>query len=308
MLSIRRKMEAKTLIGQFIRRMREQQDLTQERVAAQAGISYQFLSGLENGRENFSIDVLDSLAQALGCPLPNLVAGAYAGAGAPAPAPTVDAGFFRPKVPLPPGLTRAHLEAAMNSTQTLIARINANLRGGGGKPLAAYIQGNNFSGIVSNVLCDALSEHSPYRHNSSQAYPDLLNPKARIQGRATGLEVKTTVQIGKGGESHNGHSGWHLGACFAVDQPTGDIRFLHLMFAVLNGHGQKQPDWKYVGSKESADTGSRRTETYNTTLAGTTKLRDGSVFLDPRAVDFSRWKQARSGPMPSYSIFARPGA
>lgn len=306
MLSIQRKMEAKTLIGQFIRRLREQQDLTQDRVAAQAGISYQFLSGLENGRENFSIDVLESLAGALGCPLPNLVAGAYAGAG-PA-VPTVDTGCFRPRVPLPPGLTRAQLEAAMNGTQALIARINANLRGGGGKPLAAYIQGNNFSGIISNVLCDALSEHSPYKHNSNQAYPDLINPTAKAQGRGTGLEIKTTVQIGKGGESHNGHSGWHLVACFAVDQPTGDIRFLHLMFAVLNGHGHRQPDWKYVGSKESAATGSRRTETYNTTLEGTTKLRDGTVFLDARAVDFSRWRQARSGKIPPYSIFARSRA
>ena len=76
------------------------------------------------------------------------------------------------------------------------------------------------------------------------------------------------------------------------------------MFAVLNSHTHAQPDWKYVGSKVNADTGSRRTETYNTTLIGTTKLRDGSVFLDPDVIQFKRWKQGRVGLVPPYSIFA----
>ena len=74
--------------------------------------------------------------------------------------------------------------------------------------------------------------------------------------------------------------------------------------AVLNSHSHAEPDWKYVGSKVNETTGSRRTETYNTTLIGTTKLRDGSVYLDLAAVNFKRWKQQRLGSMPTYSIFA----
>ena len=77
------------------------------------------------------------------------------------------------------------------------------------------------------------------------------------------------------------------------------------MFAVLNGHSHAEPDWTYVGSKVNTETGSHRTETYNTTLIGTTKLRDGTVFIDPTAVDFKRWRQQRRGPTPSYSIFAK---
>jgi transcriptional regulator with XRE-family HTH domain len=296
-------MEAKAAIGRFVRQIREKQRLTQEQLAVKTGISYQFLSGLENGRENFSIDVLESLAKALACPLPDLVASAFAGPSAPLP--TVNPAHFRPQVPLPPGMTVAHLEAAMNAAQGLVARINANLLSGGARPLGAYIQGNNFSGIVSNILCDALHDHSPYRHNSHQAYPDLINPKAKIGGKPAGLEIKSTIQIGKGGESHNGHSGWHLIACFRIGKETGNVRFVHLMLAVLNSHSHAQPDWKYVGSKVNADTGSRRTETYNTTLTGTTKLRDGSAFLDPDVIDFRRWKQERDGPVPRYSIFAQ---
>ena len=296
-------MDAKKVIGKFVRQLRERKLLTQEQLATKTGITYQYLSGLENGKENFSIDVLDSLSGALGCPLPQLVAGAYA------PAPTardfqINRAFFRPQVPLPPGMKIDHLAAAIEATQSIVASINANLTASGGKPLVEYIQGNNFSGLVSNMLCDALHDHSPYKHNSDQAYPDLINPKSTMTGKPAGLEVKSTIQIGKGGESHNGHSGWHLIACFQIDPKTGDIRFIHLMFAVLNAHAHAEPDWTYVGSKVNSTTGSRRTETYNTTLVGTTKLRDGSVFIDPSAVDFKRWRQSRTKEMPSYSIFA----
>lgn len=300
-------MDAKTTIGRFVRRLREQKRLTQDQLATKTGITYQYLSGLENGRENFSIEILESLGGALVCPLPQLVAGAFA-PDSPASGGLAVRDHFRPQVPLPPGLKIAHLEAAMTATQSIIASINVNLGASGTKPLSAYIQGNNFSGLVSNIFCDALNDHSPYKHNSHQAYPDLINPLSKERGQAAGLEVKATIQIGKGGESHNGHSGWHLIACFQLDAATGNVRFIHLMFAVLNGHGHAEPDWTYVGSKVNAATGRRRTETYKTTLAGTTKLRDGSVFLDPQTVDFRRWRQQRKGAPPSWSIFARDQA
>jgi len=296
-------MDAKTILGRFVRKLREQKELTQEQLASKTGITYQYLSGLENGRENFSIDILDSLGKALACPLPQLVAAAYA-PDAAASSVLVDKALFRPNVPLPPGMKVSHLVAAMNATQNIVARINANLMASGAKPLPEYIQGNNSSGLVSNVMCDALHDHSPYKHNSDQAYPDLINPSAKERGKSIGLEVKSTIQIGKGGESHNGHSGWHLIACFMIGPQTGNVRFIHLMFAVLNGHSHPEPDWTYVGSKVNETTGSRRTETYNTTLIGTTKLRDGSIFLDPGVVAFKRWRQQRRGLVPSYSIFA----
>ena len=297
-------MDAKSTIGQFVRQLRESKGLTQDQVAIRTGISYQFLSGLENGRENFSMDVLESLSRALDLPVEEVVARAF-GEGKRSPSPLADPSYFRPQVPLPPGMKVSHLQAAMNATQTLVARINSNLLSSGAKPLPRYIQGNNFSGLVSNVLCDALDQHSPYKRNSDQAYPDLINPEVKEKGKPVGLEVKSTVQVGKGGESHNGHSGWHLVACFRIEAATGLVRFLHVMLAVLNGHTRPESDWVYVGSRVNATTGSRRTETYNTTLAGTTKLRDGTVYLDPTAIDFRRWRQERKGPIPDFSIFPR---
>src|ERR1035441_6011338 len=178
----------------------------------------------------------------------------------------------------------------MNEAQRIVSLINANLVASGGKPLPEYVQGNNFSGLVSNILCDAIRQNSPFKHNSHQAYPDLINPKVDEAGKPAGLEVKSTIQVGKGGESHNGHSGWHLVACFAIDQKTGNIRFVHVMLAVLNGHAQPKPDWVYVGSKVNTDTGSRRTETYKAAMIANNRQLNGDVQNNfDRPDEVSRW-------------------
>jgi transcriptional regulator with XRE-family HTH domain len=299
-VSTKSEMDTKIILGRFIRELREQANLTQDQLARKTGITYQYLSSLENGRENFSIDVLNALASALGTPVQQLVAGAFAERDI-APIPTANKDYFR-EVPLPPGLKNSHLEAALNESQRIVAVINGNLRAHGGRPLFDYIQGNNFNGLISNILCDAINAHSPYKHNSHQVYPDLINPKVSEGGKPIGLEIKSTIQIGKGGESHNGHSGWHLVACYRIDRETCHIKFIHVMIAILNGRTHAQPDWTYVGSKANAVTGSRRTETYNTTLVGTTKLRDGSVYLDPTVINFKRWRVKRVGDKPSHAL------
>lgn len=237
-------------------------------------------------------------------PVRTLVVAAYEGATG-ARTPRLDKKFFRPQVPLPEGLTASHIEAAANLTQSIIHRINRNMSIEVGQTLQSLIQGNNFSGLVSNIFSNSMDECSPYKNNHDQRYPDLIN-KAANNGAGEGLEVKSTINIGKGGESHNGHNGWHIIACYNF-LPDGDIKFVHIMLAKLNGHQHEQPDWSYLGSRVNASTGSRRTETYTTTLIGTTKLRDGSIYLDRDKVGFSRWRQAREGSIPPWSIFADSG-
>jgi transcriptional regulator with XRE-family HTH domain len=292
---------AQLLLGRCIRTLREQRQLTLEQLANQAGISYQYLSGLETGKENFTIGVLENIARSLSLQVNVIVALAYQEGGALA-APRVNPAYFRSNVPLPDRLTAAHIEAAANTTQLIVHRINHHLHLETGKPLSEFIQGNNFSGIVSNIFCYALDAVSPYKHNSHTDYPDLICPEGNA-GRGEGLEVKATINVGKGGESHNGHGGWHAVACFRRD-PRGDIVFIHIMVARLNSHRDPNPDWKYQKSTVKSDSGSQRTETYITTLSGTTKLRDGTVYLDPTQVDFKRWREDRGGnPPPAWSIF-----
>lgn len=268
--------EAKRAIGGAIRLVREAVGLSQERLAEKAGITYQYVSAVENGKENFTIGVLASIAGALGIDVPTLVGKAYE---SPTAIPTVKSSGFVAGAKMPPGLHSRHVESALNETHRVMRLINTTLKRVSGRPLSAYIQGNNFSGIVSNILCDSFSRLTPYKHNHDQRYPDLTF-KAKDNRTVAGLEVKSTIRPGKGGESHNGHSGWHAIACFHLDKESGDIRFIHVMFADLIGHGRANADWKYVGSKVNAETGSQRTETYVTTAIGTTKLRHGTVYLD----------------------------
>jgi len=293
-------MDSKTTIGRALRLLRENAGFTQERLAEMAGITYQYLSAVENGKENFTIGILESLASALGLALPDLVDRAFDSQQA---APIVNPDFFIRDALLPKQLTISHLQAAFDETHKIIRLINTTLTKVARCPLSAYIQGNNFSGIVSNILCDSFSRLTPYKHYHDQRYPDLV---CKSKGKTiAGLEVKSTIRPGKGGESHNGHSGWHLVACFLLDKESGDICFIHAMFAELIGHDKAGSDWKYVGSKVNEDTGSQRTETYTTTPSGTTKLRHGSVYLDTGKIDISRWKMESSVPVPACSPFKK---
>lgn len=128
------------------------------------------------------------------------------------------------EAPLPDRLTIAHIEEAANLTQSIIYRMSRNMVMEGGLPLQELIQGNNFSGLVSNIFSNSMDQCSPYKHNHDQRYPDLICKKAN-NGKGEGLEVKTTVNVRKGGESHNGHSGWHVIACYNF-LPDGDIAFV----------------------------------------------------------------------------------
>lgn len=74
------------VIGGAIRQLREQRGLTLENLAATAEISYQYLSGIETGKENFSIRILEKIARALDMPMVALISTAYAGEGEPGPA------------------------------------------------------------------------------------------------------------------------------------------------------------------------------------------------------------------------------
>ena len=269
------------ILGAHIRVLREQQKISQGSLALKAGISYQYLSGVETGKENFTVQVLESLATALSIPVKTLVVGAYDGESGASP-PRLESKYFRHQVPLPEAINASHIEKAANSTQAIIHRVNRTLQLEVGQNLQSLIQGNNFSGLVSNLFSNAMDECSPYKHNHDQRYPDLIYKQGNGDS-GVGLEVKTTINVGKGGESHNGHSGWHIIACYSFLE-SGDIKFVHIMFANLLGHQEEGSDWKYVGSKVNTTTGSRRTETYNTTLKGTILFSYDSFVEESRVV------------------------
>ena len=58
-------MDKKKLLGKRIREIRKRQALSQEKLAERAGISAQYVSNIERGTENPTLDLLLRLAEAL---------------------------------------------------------------------------------------------------------------------------------------------------------------------------------------------------------------------------------------------------
>ena len=57
---------ARQIFGENVRKARRLQDLSQRELAASAGMSCKYLSELERGRPNFSIQHMEALSEALG--------------------------------------------------------------------------------------------------------------------------------------------------------------------------------------------------------------------------------------------------
>lgn len=202
-------------------------------------------------------------------------------------------------VPLPEDLTAEDIFVALQDTQEFFTMIRENTE----VDLSGIIQANNFSGIVSNVFTKKLSDVSIYHSYHDQRYPDLMHEFKQI-----GLEVKASNKPLKGGEGHNGHSGWHIVVCYKIIG-NGDIEFTQVEIADLIGYECRNPDWKYQGSQRNSHN-SQRTETYITTNIGTAKLRDGTVYLNPNYVTVTpallRFRRSIADilPIPPFSPFA----
>lgn len=62
-------MDKRVLLGRRIKEIRKRRRLSQEQLAERAGISSQYVSNIERGKENPTLDLLFSLANALKVPL-----------------------------------------------------------------------------------------------------------------------------------------------------------------------------------------------------------------------------------------------
>ncbi|KQQ19563.1 XRE family transcriptional regulator [Methylobacterium sp. Leaf122] len=78
-------MKGRALVAWNLRRVRVAQNLSQERLAADAGVDRAYLGGLERQAENPTVDLLDKVAEALAVPLGELFVAPEAGAQAPEP-------------------------------------------------------------------------------------------------------------------------------------------------------------------------------------------------------------------------------
>jgi transcriptional regulator with XRE-family HTH domain len=69
--------QTRYLIGGALRRLREDGGLTLEQLAQRVGTSHEYLSGIENGEENFSIQSFEQICAALNSTPAQVVMAAY---------------------------------------------------------------------------------------------------------------------------------------------------------------------------------------------------------------------------------------
>ena len=61
-------MDLRTIVGRNIRRLRDERGIAQDALAHDADLHVTYLSGIENGRRNITLVVLQRLADSLGVP------------------------------------------------------------------------------------------------------------------------------------------------------------------------------------------------------------------------------------------------
>lgn len=66
-------MDVRVRIGLNVQRLRRAKELSQEELAARADVHQTYLSGVERGRRNPSVLILDRIAKALGADIEELL-------------------------------------------------------------------------------------------------------------------------------------------------------------------------------------------------------------------------------------------
>lgn len=256
----------KRALGQIIVRLRNDRNISQEKIALEADVDRTRLGEIERGEANPTIDTLQKIARTLGQTLGALVIEAeeMSSGVLKRPVPTVNPSYINRNVPLPKGLTHAQLEQALNRAMVILAQIGLD-------PTHGDIQMNIYSGAVSNIVTKAIAEVSDFVQNKDTNHPDLYNPQLQRDDPDWGLEMKATHQIAKGGESHNPGRGWFMIVVYQLID--GQTQIVQVEVAYLT-----KEEWRIHDRAEH----SNRTRTAVTLPLATKKLREHSVYLDPR--------------------------
>jgi transcriptional regulator with XRE-family HTH domain len=134
-------LEFKRALGQIIARLRNDRNISQERIALEAEVDRTRLGEIERGEANPTIDTLNKIARALGQTLGSLIIEAEEMSSGilKKPVPKVNPKHINYNVPLPKGLTHVQLEQALNRAMVILDQIGLD-------PTQGDIQMNIYSG------------------------------------------------------------------------------------------------------------------------------------------------------------------
>ena len=159
-------------------------------------------------------------------------------------------GFDR-SVPLPPGLTIAHIGAAIEFVEEKAEEL-----------IELYFeQANIFSGVVGILGVRALDSLSPYKRHK---HPDIAQqrfPDLSLRGRLAPPPIESLESKGSirpwAIQSHYNHSGWYIVWRYAID-PTKRMKHGKAVLVWrVDVPFLKEEHWKYEGSKAGEGHGGR---------------------------------------------------
>lgn len=255
----------KQALGKVILQLRSDRGISQEKLALDAEVDRTRVGEIERGEANATIDTLSRVANVLGQKLGTLIVEAeeLSSGVIRKIIPTVRPEYINRSVPLPTGLTHDQLEKALNQAHVTLSQVGLD-------PEQGDIQYNIYSGAISNIVTKAIALASDFVQNKDTSHPDLFNPNLDRNHPDWGLEMKTSNQIAKGGESHNPGQGWFMIVIYQIVE--GQTYIVQVEVARL-----EREDWTvHERAKES-----NRTRTAVTLIDATNKLRRNSVYVDP---------------------------
>ena len=182
------------------------------------------------------------------------------------------AGFDK-AVPLPPGLSVAHLRNAIDFVEEKAEEL-----------IDLYFeQANIFSGVVGIQGVRALDSLSPYKRHkhpdiAQQRFPDLslggkLNPPPAEALESKGSTRPWAIQ------SHYDHAGWYIVWRYAIDPTKRMKRGRPVLIWRVDIPFLQKERWKYEGSKAEEGHGGR-THTFGVKNAATV-VRGAIVYQAP---------------------------
>lgn len=191
--------------------------------------------------------------------------------------------WFNPGAKLAYGLAVEHVKTAMQEAYEFFHRVNSFLVHSGYKRLEDFMPGNAFSGLVSEILVQAIPKHCGRLTKNLRVggHPDLI-PRGQYRGDSIlqgdeGIDVKSSKQSG-GWQGHNPEAGWVMVFRFRVDIKTEPPENREpFEFVEVLGARLARRDWSFSGRRET----SRRTITASMKKEAVERLRANWVYRNP---------------------------
>ena len=207
------------LLGERIRSLRHNLDLSQEDLAFLSGLDRTYIGGVERGERNISLLNIQKVAEALGVVPAELLKFRQNRELRREP---VSNGFVNANVLENIGLNHKIFQSAIRDTYNLLDSVDRTLETAEVFPLSQTVELANLSSMIGNILAAAIAKHSEglLRRNGPHKYPDLLTTST--SEKVPNLELKMALETNKP-KGHLAKEGYYLACRYVLCQADGTL-------------------------------------------------------------------------------------